>query len=92
MSIMPVWVGALPYQLSLTSRIVLLGIRKRLVLSAILSVSLIGPRAPAEAGDSSQDSGAVVIDAPAPTHPFPHFWYFEVWNEPNLDFWAGDPK
>ena len=19
-------------------------------------------------------------------------WYFEVWNEPNLDFWRGDPK
>jgi xylan 1,4-beta-xylosidase len=19
-------------------------------------------------------------------------WYFEVWNEPNLDFWQGDPK
>ena len=19
-------------------------------------------------------------------------WYFEVWNEPNIDFWAGDPK
>jgi xylan 1,4-beta-xylosidase len=19
-------------------------------------------------------------------------WYFEVWNEPNLDFWEGDPK
>ncbi|HYY31575.1 MAG TPA: hypothetical protein VE860_26770 [Chthoniobacterales bacterium] len=19
-------------------------------------------------------------------------WYFEVWNEPNLDFWAGDPQ
>jgi xylan 1,4-beta-xylosidase len=19
-------------------------------------------------------------------------WYFEVWNEPNLDFWGGDPK
>src|SRR5258708_4765586 len=19
-------------------------------------------------------------------------WYFEVWNEPNLDFWAGNPK
>jgi xylan 1,4-beta-xylosidase len=19
-------------------------------------------------------------------------WYFEIWNEPNLDFWAGDPK
>jgi len=19
-------------------------------------------------------------------------WYFEVWNEPNLDFWAGDPR
>jgi xylan 1,4-beta-xylosidase len=19
-------------------------------------------------------------------------WYFDVWNEPNLDFWAGDPK
>jgi xylan 1,4-beta-xylosidase len=19
-------------------------------------------------------------------------WYFEVWNEPNLDFWSGDPK
>jgi xylan 1,4-beta-xylosidase len=19
-------------------------------------------------------------------------WYFEVWNEPNLDFWTGDPK
>jgi len=19
-------------------------------------------------------------------------WYFEVWNEPNLDFWAGQPK
>ena len=19
-------------------------------------------------------------------------WYFEVWNEPHLDFWAGDPK
>jgi len=19
-------------------------------------------------------------------------WYFEVWNEPNLNFWAGDPK
>jgi xylan 1,4-beta-xylosidase len=19
-------------------------------------------------------------------------WYFEAWNEPNLDFWAGDPK
>jgi xylan 1,4-beta-xylosidase len=19
-------------------------------------------------------------------------WYFEVWNEPNIDFWAGDPR
>ena len=19
-------------------------------------------------------------------------WYFEVWNEPNIDFWAGDPQ
>ena len=19
-------------------------------------------------------------------------WYFEVWNEPNLDFWTGEPK
>src|SRR6201999_886095 len=19
-------------------------------------------------------------------------WYFEVWNEPNLDFWAGEPR
>ena len=19
-------------------------------------------------------------------------WYFEVWNEPNLDFWTGVPK
>jgi xylan 1,4-beta-xylosidase len=19
-------------------------------------------------------------------------WYFEIWNEPNIDFWAGDPK
>jgi xylan 1,4-beta-xylosidase len=19
-------------------------------------------------------------------------WYFELWNEPNIDFWAGDPK
>ncbi|MGC2328244.1 MAG: glycosyl hydrolase family 39, partial [Candidatus Sulfotelmatobacter sp.] len=19
-------------------------------------------------------------------------WYFEVWNEPNIDFWVGDPK
>ena len=19
-------------------------------------------------------------------------WYFEVWNEPNLDFWAGQPR
>jgi beta-xylosidase len=19
-------------------------------------------------------------------------WYFEVWNEPNIDFWAGEPK
>ena len=19
-------------------------------------------------------------------------WYFEVWNEPNIDFWAGKPK
>jgi xylan 1,4-beta-xylosidase len=19
-------------------------------------------------------------------------WYFEVWNEPNIDFWSGDPK
>src|SRR5208282_3815330 len=19
-------------------------------------------------------------------------WYFEVWNEPNIDFWGGDPK
>ena len=19
-------------------------------------------------------------------------WYFEVWNEPNIDFWTGDPK
>ena len=19
-------------------------------------------------------------------------WYFEIWNEPNLDFWAGEPK
>ena len=19
-------------------------------------------------------------------------WYFEVWNEPNIDFWAGNPK
>ena len=19
-------------------------------------------------------------------------WYFEVWNEPNLDFWGGDPR
>ncbi len=21
-----------------------------------------------------------------------HKWYFEVWNEPNIDFWTGDPK
>jgi hypothetical protein len=60
MTIMAIWVGALPSQLSLTSRIVLMGIRKRLVLFAILSVSLIGPRARAEAGDSSQDSGALL--------------------------------
>ena len=19
-------------------------------------------------------------------------WYFEVWNEPNIDFWAGEPQ
>ena len=19
-------------------------------------------------------------------------WYFEVWNEPNIDFWGGDPR
>src|SRR5215472_11811525 len=19
-------------------------------------------------------------------------WYFEVWNEPNIDFWTGEPK
>ena len=19
-------------------------------------------------------------------------WYFEVWNEPNLDFWVGEPQ
>jgi len=19
-------------------------------------------------------------------------WYFEVWNEPNIDFWVGEPK
>ena len=19
-------------------------------------------------------------------------WYFEVWNEPNIDFWSGKPK
>jgi xylan 1,4-beta-xylosidase len=51
-----------------------MGIRKPLVFLAVLSVALIGSPVPAQAGDSSQDSRLVVIDASAPAHPFPHFW------------------
>ena len=48
-----------------------MGITKRFVLLAALSVTLIRSRAPGQVENSSQ---VIVIDAVAPTHPFPHFW------------------
>ncbi|MBZ5614398.1 MAG: glycosyl hydrolase family 39 [Acidobacteriia bacterium] len=49
-----------------------MGTSARLVLLAIFSV-ILAARAPAQVS-ASQDSDAVVIDASAPAHPFPHFW------------------
>jgi xylan 1,4-beta-xylosidase len=49
-----------------------MGTSARFVLLAIFSVTL-AARAPAQVS-ASQDSRAIVIDASAPAHPFPHFW------------------
>jgi xylan 1,4-beta-xylosidase len=49
-----------------------MGTNTRFVLLAIFSVTWVA-RAPAQV-NASQDSRAVVIDASAPAHPFPHFW------------------
>jgi xylan 1,4-beta-xylosidase len=51
-----------------------MGITKRSIFLAVLSVALIGPRAAGQVASGSQDSGVVVVDASAPAHPFPHFW------------------
>jgi xylan 1,4-beta-xylosidase len=49
-------------------------IKARFVLLAVLSVTLIQSRVPAQLSSGAEDSRSVVIDASAPTHPFPHFW------------------
>src|ERR1019366_7011226 len=41
---------------------------------AVLSLWLVWPRTGALAQSGAQNSEVVVIDASAPTHPFPHFW------------------
>src|ERR1035441_9774460 len=46
----------------------------RLIFLAILSLSLVWPRTAALAQGGSRNSEVVVVDASAPTHPFPHFW------------------
>jgi xylan 1,4-beta-xylosidase len=51
-----------------------MGIKTRFILLAILSVTLIRFRVPAQVLSGAEDPYAVVIDASAPAHPFPHFW------------------
>jgi xylan 1,4-beta-xylosidase len=51
-----------------------MSIKKRFVLLVVLSVTLIWSRVRAQPSSVAEDSRAVVIDASAPTHPFPHFW------------------
>jgi xylan 1,4-beta-xylosidase len=51
-----------------------MGIKTRFVLFVVLSITLIWPRTQAQSSIVAEDSRAVVIDASAPAHPFPHFW------------------
>lgn len=51
-----------------------MGITKRLVFLAILTVASPGLGAAAQDAHSPLGSTTVVIDASAPAHPFPHFW------------------
>ncbi len=46
----------------------------RYFVFVILSLALIGARAPAQESSRGSDSDAVVIDATARAQPFPHFW------------------
>ena len=50
-----------------------MGIKMRSVLLAVLAVASIRHLAPGQVAHGAQDA-QVVIDASAPTHPFPHFW------------------
>ncbi|HXC00675.1 MAG TPA: hypothetical protein VNU74_09750 [Terriglobales bacterium] len=51
-----------------------MGIKTRFVLFVVLSITLIWSRTQAQSSIVAEDSRAVVIDASAPAHPFPHFW------------------
>jgi xylan 1,4-beta-xylosidase len=46
----------------------------KLIFLALLSLSLVSTRSSALAENGAQNSEVVVVDAAAPTHPFPHFW------------------
>src|ERR1039457_4273914 len=46
----------------------------KFVLLAVLSLWLVWPRTAVLAENGAQNSEVVVVDASAPTHPFPHFW------------------
>jgi xylan 1,4-beta-xylosidase len=51
-----------------------MGIKTHFVLFVVLSITLIWSRTQAQSSIVAEDSRAVVIDASAPAHPFPHFW------------------
>jgi xylan 1,4-beta-xylosidase len=51
-----------------------MGIKTRFALFVVLSITLIWSRTQAQSSIVAEDSRAVVIDASAPAHPFPHFW------------------
>src|ERR1035441_3081164 len=51
-----------------------MGAKTRFVFFIVLSLALTMPRVSAQPPNSPQDSQVIVVDATAPTHPFPHFW------------------
>src|SRR5271167_1786543 len=51
-----------------------MGINRRAIFLAILSLAMIDPKAPAQLAKAPEKNSEVVIDASAPAHPFPHFW------------------
>src|ERR1700686_3816042 len=55
-------------------RTVLMSVKTRFILLAVLSLALIRWQAAAQLSNGAADSGVILVDASGPTHPFPHYW------------------